>query len=128
MGLLLSSLGMKKGFLREENFMSWAAVKSPLLYRLETGLSRCWPSPITCKIRSNRVLLSLCLASLLSMHWPEVMSKRNAVNSMCHFLSICMASLFDKTSKHKSSKLYTLCPNDFFQSIFETNMIFYIFL
>lgn len=73
--------------------MSWAEVKSPLLQRLETALSRCWLSLITCKIRSNRVLLSFCLTSLLSIHWPEVMSRKKIVNSMCHFLSTCMTSL-----------------------------------
>lgn len=91
--LLLSSLGTWKGFSWVENFMSWPEVKSPLLQRLAATLSRCWLSPITCKITSKRVLLSRCSTSLLFMHWPEVISRKKIVNSMCHFLSTCMAPL-----------------------------------
>lgn len=80
--------------------MSWAEVRSPVMQRLETFFSRCWLSLITCKIKSSRVLLSFCVTSLLSVHWPEVMSRQKIVSSMCHFLSPCM-TLLEETQVYK---------------------------
>lgn len=103
MSLLLSSRGMYIGFSREDNFRSWGDVKSPPLQRLEMCLSHCWLSLITCTIKSNRVPLAFCLTSLLSTHWPEVMSRRTKVRSMCHFLSTCMTGVQTNQQKKKSS-------------------------
>lgn len=104
--LRLSSLGTWKGFSLAENFVSWPGVMSPVLQRLAATLSRCWLSLITCNITSKRVLLSFCLTSLLFMHWPEVISRKKIVNSMCHFLSTCMASLSGNTSVCLIRKIY----------------------
>lgn len=88
--------------------MSWAEVRSPVMQRLETFFSRCWLSLITCKIKSSRVFLSFCVTSLLSVHWPEVMSRQKIVSSMCHFLSPCMTLLPGNTSVEMCCRVFFL--------------------